>query len=171
VRRGLADRKSLASALAQAIVDKEPSTRTVALFSYGAIGDLDKVFAGLSEAKSADFRRAATLVLQHGLAHKADADRSLRALLNKKGWPAGEAETVIQLLLGAGELGRPETYQTLINYLQHDKLAVRELADRMLHSLVPQGKGISYDAAGSAEQRGRGQAEWRRLIPEGKLPR
>jgi hypothetical protein len=54
--------------------------------------------------------------------------------------------------------------------LQHKDPGIRELAAWRLYQLVPQGKDIAYDAAGSAEERTRGQAVWRKLIPEGKLP-
>jgi hypothetical protein len=78
----------------------------------------------------------------------------------------------MQLLHGFGgkDLVRPETYDALINYLQHQKQAVRELAAWNLQLLVPQGKDIAYDASAAPEERGRAQAAWRKLIPEGKLP-
>jgi hypothetical protein len=35
---------------------------------------------------------------------------------------------------------------------------------------VPEGKNIPYNAAAPAEERGRAQAAWRKLIPQGKVP-
>jgi hypothetical protein len=172
VRRGLAERKALNMGLADAWKDIDPRIRSVALFWYGALGDLDKVVEGLSDAKFGEVRRAAVGSLQHELGHSADFAKRLHAILIGKGFSVGQADIVLNLLQGfsAKDLGRTETYQTLINFLRHDKLAVRELAAWALYRLVPQGKSISYDAAGTEEQRRQGQAEWRALIPQGQLP-
>jgi hypothetical protein len=171
VRRGMAEKKSLNLGLADASKGMDPTVRSVALLSYAALGDMDKVVAGLSDGKSGDVRRAAVIGLQYNLG-SANYARRLRASLIGAGLSAGQAETGLKLLQGVGEkdLGRPETYQTLIDSLQHDKLAVRELAAWQLYRLVPQGKSIPYDAAGTEEQRGRSQAAWRRLIPPGQVP-
>ena len=40
-----------------------------------------------------------------------------------------------------------------------------------LYGLVPQGRDIAFDAAGPADQRAQAQAAWRRLIPEGQVPK
>jgi hypothetical protein len=58
----------------------------------------------------------------------------------------------------------------LINYLDHSKLAVRQLALWHLVRLVPEGKAIGYDPAAPAAVRQKAIKEWRQLIPEGKLP-
>jgi hypothetical protein len=170
LRRDLADTKSLSVALTNGLKHRDPNRRTVALLSYAAIGELEPVLGGLSG--SADVRRAAIVALLHQLGRGADAEMRLRTILAKQGFLANEAELIIHLLHGphAKELGQPETYTALIKDLQHEKVAVRELTAWTLYHLVPQGKGISYDADGSEEERARAQAAWRRLIPPGQVP-
>jgi hypothetical protein len=64
----------------------------------------------------------------------------------------------------------PETYSLLIDNLRHDRLAIRELAFWHLRRLVPAGQSIRYDPAGSSEQRERAFEQWKKLVPDGKLP-
>jgi hypothetical protein len=62
------------------------------------------------------------------------------------------------------------TYETLIDYLLHDKLAIRQLAKWHLERLVPAGRDIAYDPAGSGEARHPAYDQWKKLVPNGKLP-
>jgi hypothetical protein len=169
LRRGLAEKKSVAAALAHASGDKQPLTRAVALLSYSALGGADKVAAGLSDAASTEVRRAAIFALQHQLGRRADGDQHVQTLIAKQ-FPARQAAIIVRLLRGfsAGDQTRPETWQTLVNYLQHENLAVRELAVWTLSGLVPKAKNIPYDAAAGADDRRRGQEEWLRLIRQMK---
>jgi hypothetical protein len=64
----------------------------------------------------------------------------------------------------------PETYETLIAYLRHDKQPVRELAKWHLDRLAPAGRSIPFDAAAPPEEREKAYKEWKKLIPDGKLP-
>jgi hypothetical protein len=83
-----------------------------------------------------------------------------------------DAETVLQLLHSYGEedLARPELYETLIDYLGHDKLAVRGLAYWHLVRLVPAGKDFGYNPQDSKESRDAAIKKWRKLIPAGQMP-
>ena len=172
LRRVLADKKGLDGELAEMLKQKEPLKRAVAVLSAGAFGDSNFVLAGLQDSKSGDVRRAATLALVHECNRSQAADIGLYKALIEKKFAPGQAEIFMHLLHGFGpqDLQRPETYETLISYLQHKDPGIRELAAWRLYQLVPQGKDIAYDAAASAEDRARGQAAWRKLIPEGKLP-
>jgi hypothetical protein len=67
-------------------------------------------------------------------------------------------------------LARPETYQTLIDYLDHEKLGIRGLAYWHLSRLVPEGKKFGYHPADSEKKRLAAAAKWKNLIPEGKMP-
>ena len=86
---------------------------------------------------------------------------------------AGQAATIMELLHGLNDEARirPETYDTLITYLQSDQIMIRELAAVNLYGLVPQGKEIAFDAAAPTAQRAQSQAAWRKLIPEGTVPK
>ena len=71
---------------------------------------------------------------------------------------------------GDAELSRPETYEALIQYLGHNVLGIRGLAHWHLVRLVPAGRKIAYNPLDAPESRAKAQAEWRKLIPAGKLP-
>jgi hypothetical protein len=69
------------------------------------------------------------------------------------------------------ELSRPETYARLISYLDHENLAVRQLAFWHLMLLAPKiAEQVRYDPAGNMEERRQAVVEWRKRIPEGKVP-
>ena len=83
-----------------------------------------------------------------------------------------QAEIVLHLLHGfrENERDRPETLENMIEYLKHGKLPIRELAAAYLIRWVPEGRKILYDAGGSPAQLEQGYKEWKKLIPDGKLP-
>jgi hypothetical protein len=68
------------------------------------------------------------------------------------------------------QLGDPATRVTLVEYLNHDKLAIRQLAHTMLVMLVRGGEKIRYDPAADATQRDRGYREWLKLVRSGSAP-
>ena len=70
----------------------------------------------------------------------------------------------------AEDIARPETYEVLIDYLVHDKPAVRNLAAWHLVRLVPQGKEIAYKPDGTREDAEKACDAWKKLIPSGQLP-
>jgi hypothetical protein len=84
----------------------------------------------------------------------------------------GEAETIMSLLhtLSNEQLRTPDTWAYLIDNLKHDKLAIRELSYYHLRRWVPEWQKIPYNPADPAERRETAYAEWKRLIPDGKLP-
>jgi hypothetical protein len=84
--------------------------------------------------------------------------------------PLAQAETVMQLLHSPFAAEQPETYETLIAYLQHSQAAVRELARWHLYRLAPSGRDIKYDAAAPDAERAKAVEEWKKLIPRGQLP-
>jgi hypothetical protein len=171
LRRVLAD-KGLEAGLADALKQADSLKRSVAVYASAALDDLKGSLAGLEDSRSAEVRAAGVEALQHFAGRGHEFARQLYQALVHSKFTAGQAEIAIQLLRGFGaeELARPETYDALITYLKHQRLAVRELAAWNLYRLVPQGKDIAYDAAAPAEQRSRAQAAWRKLIPEGQLP-
>jgi hypothetical protein len=94
------------------------------------------------------------------------------ALVEKKQFNSVTAETVLQLLhsFSDDDLARPEVYETLIAYLNHENPVVRNLAYWHLARLVPAGKKFGYNAIASKEDRDKTICEWKNLIPKGKLP-
>jgi len=116
-------------------------------------------------------RKAAEATLRQWLGHSADSDQKLYREITPKYRPAA-ANIMMELLhpYSDRQKGQPETYEALIAFLKHDLLPIRELAYSHLVVLVPQGRKIPYDPAGSPQQRSAGYDQWKKLIPTGKLP-
>jgi hypothetical protein len=139
----------------------------------GAVDDLPDVLKALTDPKHADLRSHTVLVLRHWLGRDAGQTTKLfKELTVGQKYTLPQARNIIQLLLGFREEDRfnPDTYELLIVYLEHSKLAIRELAHWHLMRMVPEGKEIAYDAAATEIERQKGIAAWRKLIPPGKLP-
>ena len=58
----------------------------------------------------------------------------------------------------------------LIEALQHPQLSIREMAHWHLVRMVPKGKEIPYDAAGTPESLKQAHDKWKELVPEGTVP-
>ena len=125
----------------------------------------------LADEKYADVRIAAIGALRHWVGRRAENDQQLYQALQQK-YKSSLAEIIMELLHPFSEKQKhePETYETLIAYLNHDKLPIRELAYSHLVALVPQGVKIPYDPAGGVDNRDYSYQEWKKLIPQGKLP-
>jgi hypothetical protein len=161
----------------EALTETEHSTdadeRDVAVYALAALDDLPQLVAALSDPKHEDTRDAAIIALRHWIGRGPGQDsRLFHFLVQTKGYSENQAAIVLQLLhsFGESDLGRPATYGTLIDYLLHDKLAIRQLAKWHLSRLVPAGREIAYDPAGSSEARQRAYEQWKKLVPSGKLP-
>jgi hypothetical protein len=160
-------------ALAESLAAENTSDRTLAVYSYAATNDLTHLADALSDAKRADVRAAAITALRHWLGQAPDNDVRLYTFLRKEwNYTAEQAEIVVQLLHGFrdSDRDRPETFETLIEYLRHRKRSVRELARWHLYRWVISGRSIPYDASASPEQLERAYKAWKTLIPDGKLP-
>jgi hypothetical protein len=94
-------------------------------------------------------------------------------LIDKRQMKPVHAETVVQLLHSFDEaaLKNPETYETLITYLDHERLGIRGLAYWHLRRLVPEGEKIGYDPLADKAARAKAIEAWKELIPEGKVPK
>ena len=67
--------------------------------------------------------------------------------------------------------GDSRGYQLLMDYLNDERLPVRELASEQLTRLVPHvAREVGYEPAGKEDQRARAYKAWKAQIPEGKLP-
>jgi len=166
---------ALLDLLAAADRDTDPRraarTREVAVLSLGALDDLPRLADALADAKHAETRDAAVTALRHWIGGGAGRDARLyRALLEHTRLSAAQAETVLQLLHSPFAADSPDTYETLIAYLGHGQLAVRELARWHLYRLAPAGRDIAYDAAAAEAERTKGIDAWKKLIPRGELP-
>jgi hypothetical protein len=125
----------------------------------------------LSDPKQVEARKTATIALRHWIGDASGRDQRLYQYLPEHlGYSKAQAATVLHLLHNELPPEEPETYETLIAYLRHEKLAVRELAWRQLSRLVPANVAAPYDPAGTDAERAAAYKAWKELVPSGKLP-
>jgi hypothetical protein len=166
------ERKSVAVALADALHGSTAAGRSLAVYCSGAVDDLSSVLDALDNKKHAEVRLAGLHALRHWSGRgEQNPARQHRALLKKR-YSRGQAAIFAQLLFGfsAEQLARPETYAVLIEYLKHDRPAIREMAHWHLVMQVPDGRKIPFDAGGKPEDLKKAYAAWKKLIPDGELP-
>jgi len=178
---GLAGRlvdKSVDKVLSDALDAGDATTRKLAVHGLAAINDLPHLLDALGDAKHADVRQTASDALRHWIGRGPQQDQELyKFLVNRAKYSEGQAEIVLQLLhdFADDDWFRPETYESLIGYLRSSKFPVRELAMLQLYYTAPsvpyKAKKIPYDPAGSAEERDRAYKAWKKLIPDGTVPR
>jgi hypothetical protein len=167
----MTDKSAVEIKLLEALQSEKQFSRELAVFCLAAIDDIPDVLDGLADEKYLDVRNAAVTSLQHWLGRHKDQYKKMAQLLEEKKYSPTQVEVMLQLLLGfTREQLKPETFQYIIQQLNHDKLAVRHLAITFLQQAVPEGVKIGYDAAGPTDLRQRAVEEWKKLVPEGKLP-
>jgi hypothetical protein len=149
------------------------NVRALAVRSFGAIDDLDHLLNALVDSKKADVRLVAVETLRHWLESQEGNDRVLRNVLKKKAYSSEEADAIVEMLhsYSIRDLNRPATFARLIDRLRDERPAIRQLAHWHLVFLVPEGQRIKYDPLGSTEQQKRAYTAWKKLVPDGKLPR
>ncbi len=147
--------------------------RMLAMRCYGAINDLSNLLDGLVDSLFPEVRQASIEDLRHWIGlHFANESILYRALLEKK-YTHSQATSILQMLHSFSEKDRaqPETYARLIDYLRQDSPALRVLAHWHLIRMVPKGMKIPYDPLGPDDQIDKAYEEWKKLVPEGSLPR
>ena len=150
-----------------------PVERGLAVNVLAALDNLDGLAAAVREAKHPDVWENGVLAFRSWIGRGPGQDQILyKRLVEVSGYKPVHAETVMQLLHSFGEddMAQPETYEILVMYLNHEKLAIRGLAHWHLVRLVPEGKKIAYDAAAPEAQRQKAFEQWRALVPPGQLP-
>jgi hypothetical protein len=166
--------EAFAELLSSAAKDKNKKrasmTRQLVIFAAAAVDDVDRVVDALSDTTHADMRKTAVVSLRHWIGIDQEHNQKLYQVLLAKGYTKGASQTIMQLLHSPFDPEQPETYETLIAYLQHGDLAVRVLAYWHLSRLAQAGRNIPYDPAGSAADRAAAVKEWKKLIPSGELP-
>ncbi len=165
--------KTFTKALQKLMKDKSAVKQRFAVTCFGALDDLPNLLEALAAPEQPEARDQAILVLRAWLGRGPEqVEQLFNTLLEEKKLEPVQARNALHLLFGfdANEQKNPETYQVLITLLQHKALPVRELARWHLYRLAPAGKDIPYDAAAAPEARARAQAQWQKLIPQGKLP-
>jgi hypothetical protein len=165
--------KSIPEGIDTFLNSEDPEKRRIAVFAMGATDDLRGLGKALAESKNLDVWNNAVIAMRHWLGRGPGQDMKLYNGLIKEGkFRPIDAEAVIQLLHGFtdADLGRPETYETLIDYLRHERLPIRGLAYWHLYRLVPAGRELGYSPLDEKDKRQAAIAKWHKLMPPGSLP-
>jgi hypothetical protein len=152
---------------------KDVAEQRLALVTLGALDELEALGKSLIAAKTLGEWDFGVIVLRHWLGRARGQDQKYyQALTTLRGYTDAQARVILQLLFGFSpeDLELPETYEVLIDYLVHEKPAIRNLAAWHLVRLVPQGKAIPYKPDGSPADAQRAHAQWKKLVPSGQLP-
>ena len=152
---------------------KQPAEWRVGLVAAAAADDLPRMSRTLVESADPAVWDFGVIVFRHWLGRGPGQDRRLfQFLTDTRKYDPVSAATVIDLLAGfsPAERNRAETYDILVEYLQHDKPAVRNLAQWHLVRLVPAGKAIPFRPNAGKDELTAAYKEWRKLIPAGTLP-
>ena len=169
----LASEKSLDTAIGELLQSEDPSERALAARAAGATDNLQLLGDALTDGKYPDLWESAVVTLRHWIGRNEYQDRKLYdRLVEIRKMPPATAATFVQLLhsFDENDLSRPETYSTLIDYLNHERLAIRGLAHWHLVRLVPGGSQISYNPHASEKDHEKAHEEWKKLLPSGKVP-
>jgi hypothetical protein len=171
--RQLVVSKSLDAALDEFLNSDDAGKRRLAVLAMGALDDIPRLSQAMRTTKHRDVWENGVLVLRHWIGRGPEQDAKLyNMLITKRKLTPGQAAIVMQLLHSFSEeqLARPETYETLLDYLGNEQLPIRGLAYWHLSRLVPAGRKIPYNPLDPKEERDRAVQEWRKLIPSGQLP-
>jgi hypothetical protein len=172
--RQLAVSKSVPAAIEALLNSDDVGKRRLAVFAMGATDDVRGLGHALANAKHLDVWDNGVIALRHWVGRGPGQDQKLyNGLIKEAGFKPKDAEAVVQLLHGFSEhdLAKPETYETLIDYLNHSRLALRGLAYWHLSRLVPAGQELKYNPLDTKEDRQKAIAKWRELVPAGQLPK
>jgi hypothetical protein len=164
--RRLVAKERLDVAIAEAIHDPDQSNRILAVRCLGAINDFARIIDTLANDPHLMVRITAIDELRHLLGLGAGYDEQLLQVLKKKNYSDGQAQTIRQLLHGfsAQQWSNRATRATVVEYLNHEKPAIRQLAHNYLMLFVPEGRKIRYDPLGDPGQRDAGAKEWDKVI-------
>jgi hypothetical protein len=155
------------------LASADVAEQRVALVTLGGLDDLDRLGQTLAAAKTLEQWDFGVTVLRHWLGRARGHDQRLyEVLVAGRAFTPAQAQTVVQLLFGftPAEAAEPETYEVLIDYLAHEKPAIRNLAAWHLVRLAPAGKAIPFKPAATAAEAEECRAAWKKLVPAGTVP-
>jgi hypothetical protein len=177
----LGENKSLELALEVQRLDMNRERRRLAVYGLGAIGELDKLLATLTDEdpEHVDERDNAVFVLRRYLSRGLDAGRVLfhddgrkksGLLVEKYGVKDGEKVFTLLHDFNPKDL-TPAAFGLLVFYLKSENLAVRDLAfwhlDRMTLGLE---KKPAYNAAAPRQVRDAAADAYQKMLDDGQIP-
>jgi len=171
--RAMVREKGIQATLDTLIDSDNADYRRSAVNAMAALDDLKDLGAAMRDSKHPDVIEDGILAMRRWIGRAPGQDQILyKKLIEVRKLSPVHAATVLQLLHSFGDvdLAQPETYQTLIDYLDHRELPIRALAYWHLSRLVPAGKKFGYQPQASKEEREAAIRQWRALLPAGKLP-
>ena len=172
LRTGLAA-GPVGSALDMALASAKPAEKRVGLIAAGATDDLDRLTRSVAEGADPALWDFGVSVLRHWVGRGPGQDLMLfKYLVGVRQYTPAQAETVVRLLHGFSpeDRARPETYEVLIEYLQNDQAAVRNLAAWHLARLAPAGRTIGFRPSATRAECEAAYKAWKNVIPTGQVP-
>lgn len=149
--------------------------RVLGVLFLGALDALPQLVSALEDRQYSKVRGVAAFVLRRWISRGSDYEMELFRTLQQKGsFPRDEAELLVRLLhdFTPEEINEPATFSLLLDMLQNDRIAIRELAYGHLLLLVPDGATFGYDVAADKEARAKGFEKWKQLLAKRKpMPR
>jgi hypothetical protein len=173
-RKAVLEKKSLDAAIDATLKSEDKLRQRGGIVMLGATDNLEKLSEVLAKSDDPEVWNQAVITARHWIGRAPGQEMKLYQVFTEKvKMKPVHAETILQLLHSFDEaaLKNPETYDMLINYLNHDRLGIRGLAYWHLRRLVPEGaKSIKYSPNDPPEAREKAIAEWKKLIPSGTVP-
>jgi hypothetical protein len=165
--------KSLEAAIDDALQSDDKLRQRGAIVLLGATDNLEKLGEVLGKSNDPDIWNQAVITVRHWIGRGPGQDQKLyQVLVDHFKYKPVHADSMLQLLHSFDDnaLKRPETYEMLISYLDHERFGIRGLAYWHLRRLVPAGEKFKYNPLDSKEARDRAIEDWRKLIPAGTVP-
>jgi hypothetical protein len=172
-RKLLVAKKSVDEAIDAVLQSDDKLRQRGAIVMLGATDNLERLGEVLGKSNDPEIWNQAVITVRHWIGRGPGQDQKLyQVLIDHFKYKPVHAETMLQLLHSFDDsaLKRPETYEMLISYLDHDRFGIRGLAYWHLRRLVPAGEKIKYNPLDAKEARDRATEEWRKLIPAGTVP-
>lgn len=164
-------KKDLTTSFAELPLERSPYGKILAVYCRAALDDVGPVLDALDDSQSPESRLAAIEALIVYLGRDSAAHfETLSKQLRQRGYSDAEVGGIIGILIGPSpeQVSNPKTYADLIENLKEDRMAVREVSLWRLAKLDPEAR-IGGNLADQAVRK-RVVEEWKRRIPDGKLP-
>lgn len=149
--------KPIKDRLAGSAKSKDPAQRIMAGRCYAALGYVPELLESMIEESDAHGWLAGVASVKHWMAMSRDNEYKVYDALQKT-FKKGESFKIMELLHG---LAKPDA---LVEFLDNEKLTIRQLAHLNLCEVLPKGKEIRYDPTMPAQQRQAAQKEWLKLL-------
>jgi hypothetical protein len=174
------DKIPLETALQNSLDQDRRESKLLALYSFAAIDDLNKLIDTLSDEDPRHFLERDTAIfslrrwLSHGAGQAAKLydEKTQMGLLRSKGYTAHDAEIIVTLLhtFKSDDRRSPETFELLADYLRSKKVCVATLAYwHLLRMSFPE-KLPPFDGTMPLERREEVSQQVKDMVAKKKLP-